>query len=161
LVCTFVGASITLTNDFELFLEKFNATFGDLNKEHISNIKIRYLFQGSRSIIVHASEFRQLACNISWGEATFISQFQFGLRGDVKDLILTLLDFSTLSHAITQVVQCDNRLFESQQERRHEPTSITQRSFAPPVTQKKIPPIVLAQPLATSSKDNPMQIDMI
>jgi hypothetical protein len=29
-----------LLNDFEAFLEKFNATFGDSNKECISNIKI-------------------------------------------------------------------------------------------------------------------------
>jgi len=30
----------------------------------------------------------------------------------VKDLILTMLDPSTLSQAIAQVVWCDNKLFE-------------------------------------------------
>jgi hypothetical protein len=30
-----------LFNNFEAFFEKFNATFGDLDKKHTSNIKIR------------------------------------------------------------------------------------------------------------------------
>jgi hypothetical protein len=51
--------------------------------------------------MVYASKFKQLAYDISWGEATFISQFQFGLWNDVKDLLFTLLDLSTLSQAIT------------------------------------------------------------
>jgi hypothetical protein len=29
-----------LLNNFETFFKKFNATFGDLNKEHMSSIKI-------------------------------------------------------------------------------------------------------------------------
>jgi hypothetical protein len=41
-----------------------------------------------------------------------MSQFQFGLRGDVKDLMLTMLNPTTLSQAIAQVVCCDNRLFQ-------------------------------------------------
>jgi hypothetical protein len=111
-----------------------------------------------------------LACDISWGEVTLISQFQFGLQSDV-DLLLTLLDPSTLSQAITQFVWFDNRLFEHRQERCHEPTSTTQKSFAPSAIQsntkefcttsniKKFPPTMIAQPLATLPKDNPMQID--
>jgi hypothetical protein len=42
-----------LLNDFEAFLEEFNATFGDLNKECISNIKIRSFCQGSCSNAVY------------------------------------------------------------------------------------------------------------
>jgi hypothetical protein len=56
-----------------------------------------FLCQGSCSITIYALEFIQLACNISWDEATFINQFQFGLRNDVKDLLFTLLHLSTLS----------------------------------------------------------------
>jgi hypothetical protein len=61
---------------------------------------------------MYASCFKQLACDISWDEATFISQFQFGLHNGVKDLLFTMLNPSTLSKAIAQVDQCDNRLFE-------------------------------------------------
>jgi hypothetical protein len=40
-----------------------------------------------------------------------ILQFQWGLREDFKDLLLTLLDATTLLEAITQAVLCDNHLF--------------------------------------------------
>jgi hypothetical protein len=78
----------------------------------MSNIKRQFLCQGSHLVAVYASKFKQLACNISWGEVALISQFQFGLQGDVKNLLFTLQDPSTLSQAIEQVVWCDNKLFE-------------------------------------------------
>jgi hypothetical protein len=61
---------------------------------------------------MYISKFRQLAFDISWDEATFMSQFQFGLYGDMKDLLLTMLDPVTLSQAITQVMHYDNQFFE-------------------------------------------------
>jgi len=63
----------SLFNNFEVFFEKFNATFGDFDKELMSNMKIRSFCQGSHSTIVYALKFRQLTCDISWAEAMFIS----------------------------------------------------------------------------------------
>jgi hypothetical protein len=40
--------------------------------------------------------FKQLACDILWGEATFINQLWFWLRGDVKDLLFTLPTFQQI-----------------------------------------------------------------
>ncbi len=77
----------------------------------------------------------------------------------MKDLTFTLLDPSTLNQVIAQVVQCDNKLFKRQQDRRHEPTSTTQKNFAPSATQRNFPPIMPTWPSATLKKDNPMQID--
>jgi len=78
----------------------------------------------------------------------------------VKNLIsLTLPDPSTLNQAIAQVVWCDNKLFKHQQERHHEPTSTTQKNFAPPITQKNFSPTMSIQPSTTLPKDNPIQID--
>jgi hypothetical protein len=37
-------------------------------------------------------------------EATFLSQFQFGLHNDMKDLLLTMLDPTTLNQVIAQVI---------------------------------------------------------
>jgi hypothetical protein len=62
--------------------------------------------------IVYASEFRQLAYDVNWGEAALIDQFRYGLRDDVQDLLLTFTDPSSFSEAITQAIWCDNRLFE-------------------------------------------------
>jgi len=36
--------------------------------------------------------------------ATFLSQFQFGLHNDMKDLLLTMLDPTTLNQVIVQVI---------------------------------------------------------
>ncbi len=47
-----------------------------------------------------------------------IDQFCCGLRDDVQDLLLTLADPSSFSEAITQVIRCDNRLFEHCQEKK-------------------------------------------
>jgi len=51
-----------------------------------------------------------------------MNQFQFGLCGDVKDLLLTMHNPITLSQIIAQVVRCGNRFFEHQQEKRWEPS---------------------------------------
>ncbi len=45
-------------------------------------------------------------------EATFLSQFQFGLHNDMKDLLLTMLDPTTLNQVIAQVIWCNNYFFE-------------------------------------------------
>ncbi len=50
-----------------------------------------------------------LACDISWDEMALISQFRFGLlHSDVKVLLLTSPDPTTLNQAITQAIWCDN-----------------------------------------------------
>ncbi len=73
----------------------------------------------------------------------------------MKDLLLTLLDPSTLSQAITQVVLCDNRFFEHRQEKRYELTSTIENNSTPLATQKNFSFAMLTQPLATSPKDDP------
>jgi hypothetical protein len=46
-----------------------------------------------------------------------ITMFQWGLRDDIKTLLLNLPKPTTLSKAITQVIDFDNWLFEQRQER--------------------------------------------
>ena len=46
------------------------------------------------SILVYALDFRQLACDINWDEEALMSQFYWGLKDDVKDLILSIPDFT-------------------------------------------------------------------
>ncbi len=94
------------------------AVFGDSDKARTSANKLRRLQQGTRSAIVYASEFRQLACDVNWGEAALIDQFRCGLHDDVQDLLLTLADPSSFSETITQAIRCDNRLFERRQEKK-------------------------------------------
>jgi hypothetical protein len=82
-------------------MAEFEAVFGDSDKARTSANKLRCLQQGTCSAIVYASKFRQLACDVNWGEAALIDQFHCGLRDDVQDLLLTLADPSSFSEAIT------------------------------------------------------------
>jgi hypothetical protein len=46
-------------------MAEFEAMFGDNDKARTSANKLRRLQQRTRSAIVYASEFRQLACNVN------------------------------------------------------------------------------------------------
>ncbi len=100
LVCS-RSISSPLLQDFNAFMAEFEAVFGDSDKARTSANKLRRLQQGTCSAIVYASEFRQLACDVNWGEAALIDQFRCGLRDDVQNLLLTLADPSSFSEAIT------------------------------------------------------------
>jgi len=100
--------SSPLLQDFNAFMVEFEAVFGDNDKAKTLANKLRHLQQGTRLAIVYASEFRQLACDVNWGEAGLIDQFRCGLRDDVQDLLLTFADLSSFSEAITQAIRCDN-----------------------------------------------------
>jgi hypothetical protein len=61
--------SSPLLQDFNAFMAEFEVVFGDSDKARTSANKLRRLQQGTRSAIVYASEFRQLACDVNWGES--------------------------------------------------------------------------------------------
>jgi len=107
-----------ILSNFETFLEAFAEAFGEHDKVRWATTKIRSLRQGTRSASVYASDFRQLASDINWGEEALVSQFYWGLKDDVKDLLLSLPDPQTLNEAISQAVKCDNRLFQRRQDQR-------------------------------------------
>jgi hypothetical protein len=93
--------SSPLLQDFNAFMVAFEAVFGDSDKARTSANKLRRLQQGTRLAILYASKFRQLACDVNWGEAALIDQFRCGLHDDVQDLLLTLVNPSSFSEAIT------------------------------------------------------------
>ncbi len=150
MVCTSFGTLISFFNDFEAFLKKIGASFGNSDKEHTSTSKLWTFHQGWRLAYVYVFEFRSLACDISWDEVTFMNQFQFGFCGDLNDLLLTMSNPMTLNQAIMQAMHCDNQLFERQQKKHWEP-SPTLKPFMPPMFQPKH--------MVSTSNDNPMQIN--
>jgi hypothetical protein len=142
--------------DFNTFIAEFEAVFGDSEKAKISTNKLRRLQQGTRSAIVYTLEFRQLACDVNWGEAALIDQFRCGLHDDVQDLLLTLTDPSSFNEAITQAIWCNNRMFERRQEKKV--TSSTQLWNSRPTTLPLVPQTTpIARP--ASFGPAPMQID--
>jgi hypothetical protein len=148
--------SSPLLQNFNAFMAKFEAMFGDSDKARTSANKLCRLQQGTCSAIVYASEFRQLACDVNWGEAALIDQFRCGLRDDVQDLLLTLANLSSFSEAITQAIWCDNHLFERRQEKKV--TSNAQLWNSRPTT---LPSVPQTTPVARPAffGPTPMQID--
>jgi hypothetical protein len=72
-----------LLQDFNAFMAEFEVVFGDSDKARTSTNKLGRLQQGTRSAIVYALEFRQLACDVNWVKAALIDQFHYGLHDDV------------------------------------------------------------------------------
>ncbi len=105
---TFLERQSPFLNNFETIIDEFGASFGNINKKHIAVSKLWTFFHWSCPTFMYVSKFKQLTCDISWHKIALMNQFQFGLRGDVKDLMLTMFNPTTLSQAITQVVHCDN-----------------------------------------------------
>lgn len=138
-----------ILSNFEMFLEAFAEAFGEHDKVRWATTKIRSLRQGARSASVYASDFRQLASDINWGEEALVSQFYWGLRDDVKDLLLSLPDPQTLNEAISQAVKCDNRLFQRRQDQR--PRDQTTRYNT----------TISANNLSSHSEAEAMQIDAV
>jgi hypothetical protein len=64
--------------DFNAFMAEFEVVFGDSDKARTLANKLRRLQQRTRSAIVYASKFRQLACDVNWGKAALIDQFRVG-----------------------------------------------------------------------------------
>jgi hypothetical protein len=94
----------------------FTAAFGDSNKERVAETKMQSLRQGTWSVAIYATEFQQLTCDLEWNNKAFINCFRYGLKDDVKDLLITMPKVETLQEFITQAITCDNRLFERCQE---------------------------------------------
>lgn len=113
-----IESNSELLRDFPSFLEEFEGCFGEVDKGHVAANKIRQLRQAGQSASTYAAEFRQLSSDLGWNQEALIAQFRSGLRDDVKDLMLTLPDPTTLNEVITQAVRCDARLFERKLERR-------------------------------------------
>ncbi len=104
--------------NLEDFMERFTAAFGDSDRERVAERKIQNLRQGSRSAAIYAAEFQQLTCDLDWNDKAFMTRFRYGLRDDVKNLLITMPKVDTLEELISQAITCDNRLFELRQERR-------------------------------------------
>jgi len=101
-----------ILNNFEALLAAFAKAFSEHDKIHLATMKIRNLWQGWHLASIYVSKFRQLTCDINWGEQALISQLYYSLHDEVKDLLLSLLDPSTLNEIVSQAIKCDNCLFE-------------------------------------------------
>jgi hypothetical protein len=81
-------------------LEEFSRTFGERDWALIATTKLRTLQQRSRPASAYVAEFQQLACDLDWNDTALITMFRWGLRDDIKTLLLNLPKPTTLSEAL-------------------------------------------------------------
>ena len=87
-----------LLEDFEGFVNEFQANFGDTDSMRTTVNKIRRLRQGDRPTSAYVAD-------IPWDEEALMDQFRQGLRNDVKDLLLTFHDDpKSLTEAISRAM---------------------------------------------------------
>jgi hypothetical protein len=141
--------------NFETFITEFQESFSDTDSVRTAINKIRRLRQGDRPASAYAADFRLLACDIPWDEAALMDLFRYGLRNDVKDLLLTFHEEpKSLTEAISRAVRCDNRLFERRSERQQVLRPRTEQTYASIVATPPSNPIQ-----AMNDGPAPMEID--
>ena len=138
--------------DFASFTAELEACFGDTDRQRTAVNRLSNLRQGSRPASAYASEFRQIAVDTTWDDIALRDCFRRGLREDVKDMLLSMVDPQSLAEAIKFAVRCDNRLFERRQERRNQ--SVSQVPHSSVATAVPAPPSRPEGPV-------PMQIDRV
>ena len=89
-----------------------------------------------------------------------MDQFHYGLRNDVKDLLLTFHeDLRSLTEAVSRVdLRCDNRLFERRSERQLMSRQKTNQTYASIVA--STPTSTTQTHMIPSSGPSPMEIDV-
>lgn len=130
-----------ILSDFIAFIDEFKHMFGDYDRRAVAADKIHRLRQGYRSASTYAAEFRQLSCDLLWGEEALIDIFLRGLNDDVKDLLITFPVPDTLHEAISSAVTCDLRISQRKMDKRkrysseprHYPQGLNQHSNITPM----------------------------
>jgi hypothetical protein len=88
-----------------------------------------------------------------------MDQLHFGLRNDVKDLLLTFNENpKSLTEAISRAVRCDNRLFERRSERQQMTQLRPEQTYASVVASPHSASMQTLSPI-TFSGPTPMEID--
>ena len=94
-----VETSSPLLEDFPAFLTELEARFGETDQRRTTLTKLYALEQGSRATSDYASEFRQLACDVNWDDQALVDHFRWGLRSNVKNLLLNFPEPTSLSQS--------------------------------------------------------------
>jgi hypothetical protein len=108
----FLEKRLSVLQDMAHIETFFTTAFDDSNRERVAKIKMQNLHQETRSAAIYAAEFQQLTCDLQWNDKVFINRFRYGLKNDVKDLLITISKVETLQEFIVQAITCDNLFFE-------------------------------------------------
>jgi hypothetical protein len=107
-------------NDYSAFRKLMDSCFSDPDRAVIASNKIRRLYQGRRAAAHYAADFRALAVDLDWNDASLMDQYRHGLNDSVKDMLIHYPTSTSLDGLIGLSVQLDNRIFERRSEKLQE-----------------------------------------
>lgn len=94
-----------------------NPFIGEPDRNMTTNSKNMSLCQGPRSSFDYTFDFKKsLNTNNFLTEMALIRQFQWGLRDEIKYLLLTMPEPSSLADAMNQAMKCENKLRTQRQD---------------------------------------------
>lgn len=73
-----------IMDNYQNFMEKFRAYFGNLIQAVSASQKIQQLKQGNRRMQLYIADFKSLAADAGWNESALIDQFKHGLHADIQ-----------------------------------------------------------------------------
>jgi hypothetical protein len=85
-----------ILQDMAQFEALFTVVFGDSDRDRVAETRMQSLRQGTRSATIYAIEFQQFICNLEWNDKAFINRLRYGLKDNVKDLLITMPKVETL-----------------------------------------------------------------
>jgi hypothetical protein len=86
----FLEKHLPVLQDMAQFEALFTVAFGDSDRKRVARTKIQSLRQGTRSVNIYVVELQQLTCDLEWNNKAFINRFQYGLKDNVKDILITM-----------------------------------------------------------------------
>ena len=106
-----------ILNDYSAFRVLMDSCFSDPDRAVTASNKIRRLFQGRRPAAHYAADFRSLAVDLDWNDASLMDQYRHGLNDSVKDMLIHYPIPASLDSLIALSVQLDNRIYERRSEK--------------------------------------------
>lgn len=99
------------------FCELFLTAFGDVDLEHKAKMELRALKQRG-SCVDYTTEFNRIAVNTLYNDAAKLDLYHFGLKEEVKDLLLTFEITTDLKLYQKNAIKCDERIYQRKLERK-------------------------------------------
>lgn len=142
------------------FMNQFSISFGPVDVAVTSAYALDKLKQGRMSAATYATQFKQLASDLSWGQEALMFKFRSGLNDSVKDILVGKDLPESLDALIEMSIRADQMLFQRHLERRavgvsHDPPIISS-------SRSTVSSALSDRPTTTNSSGAmPMQLDSI
>jgi Ty3 transposon capsid-like protein/Zinc knuckle len=98
--------------DIRLFTNNLSEVFGEHDAQLTADAKIRQLRQININVQDYNIAFRKLTVLLGWNSTALISQYRWGLREDLKNLLICMQYPNSLDGIMASATTCSNRLME-------------------------------------------------